>query len=221
MNDLIITQAYFEPLFSSDDFLVGDDEESLYGTEDHDILSGAVFIFGGSGHDAIDNREFTESSFFAFGGKGNDILLGSKTSNNLMFGEEGIDQLLGGDKADLLVGGSGYGDWLYGGKGSDILVGGSGEDQLIGAEDADNLFGGGGRDSFIFYPVLSGDLDLIHDYTDGIDKVGVTSRVEALGWYYDVNLGQTVVVDTETNLFFTKIQGNVASELDPTDFYQV
>ncbi|MDA7827591.1 hypothetical protein N9A67_05125, partial [Rhodobacteraceae bacterium] len=94
-------------------------------------------------------------------------------------GGDGIDLRVGGRGADNMLG-LGGDDQLYGRTGNDILQGGDGNDQLFGGEGADTivggaghdyLYGGAGADRFVFFPVTTGDLDLIADFDLGQDKI--------------------------------------------------
>ena len=202
------------------DTVVSYGAESLtYGEEGDDYLVGSKVTFGDNGDDIINNQLVETYEVEAYGGNGNDLMLGSKVKRNEYFGRAGDDTLLGGAVADHFDGGKGE-DWIYGEKGNDFIDGGKGDDILVGAEGADFLEGGEGSDEFIFYPVYSRDIDFIHDYEDGVDRIGVTD-LENVGWYYDEGIKQTVVVDTEKRLFFTKIGGNVVEQLDRGDFFEV
>ncbi|WP_020390848.1 calcium-binding protein [Kribbella catacumbae] len=87
------------------------------------------------------------------GGLSDDVLVGSRSNNNLN-GGPGRDQLFGelGDDA------------LTGGLGDDSLNGGPGSDDLFGAEGDDSLEGGSGTDSDFF------------EGGDGADTVSYSNR---------------------------------------------
>lgn len=94
------------------------------------------------------------------GGNGRDRLLGLG----------GDDDLIGGGGNDVLAGGDGDDD-LFGGNGNDILSGGRGQDDLVGGAGRDTLIGGDDRDTFILQPAGN---DLIRDFRDGIDELGLS-----------------------------------------------
>ena len=110
---------------------------------------------------------------------GDDLLIGF---DNLDFlsGEEGNDFIVAGRGSDRLFGGSGS-DFLFGGDGNDNLRGDSGKDVLLGNEGADFLrgdngkdllVGGEGSDVFILQPGQG--TDIITDFEDGIDSLGLS-----------------------------------------------
>ena len=148
-------------------------EEYLVGGEESDELNGSSgndSIFGGMGDDSI------------VGGKGHDFLLGL-ADNDLVEGEEGDDYLvgyhgddsiLGGEGDDILLGNQGN-DTLDGGTGNDILSGGAGDDVLSGGAGNDTLWGKEGADIFVIE--LGQSQDLISDFTDGVDLIGLSDGV--------------------------------------------
>jgi parallel beta-helix repeat protein len=98
------------------------------------------------------------------GGDGNDTLDG-KSGNDRLSGLNGNDRLIGGIGADKLIGGNG-GDFLLGGAGNDRLIGGMGNDILNGGRD------GNAWDVFVIGPGEG--VDTLQDFTDRIDRIGLT-----------------------------------------------
>lgn len=98
------------------------------------------------------------------GGFADDTLTGDEEANTLS-GLAGNDRLTGGNGADTLSGGEGD-DELRGARGDDSLDGGAGEDILTG---------GLGEDVFVVD--AEGDLDVITDFTFGVDRLEILGLV--------------------------------------------
>jgi len=133
----IVTGSSSEPP-GEEETIVGDAfDNTLYGTDQADI------IHGEAGNDTV------------YGGGGNDNLQGAE-GDDALWGEDGDDHLNGGAGADFIAGGNGndgaYGgggnDRMFGAAGDDTLFGDSGNDMLNGGAGADTLFGGTGNDGF-------------------------------------------------------------------------
>ncbi|MDY6804204.1 MAG: spondin domain-containing protein [Cyanobacteriota bacterium] len=130
------------------------------GRNGNDFLIGGGgndFLIGGGGNDTLN------------GGAGRDMLKGS-LGNDTLNGGASNDTLNGGAGMDMLRGGSGM-DMLKGGSGRDMLGGGSGRDMLDGGRGKDTLTGGGGEDTFVIAENVGS--DIILDYSDGTDKIGL------------------------------------------------
>ncbi|NJL41368.1 MAG: hypothetical protein HC899_35160, partial [Leptolyngbyaceae cyanobacterium SM1_4_3] len=101
------------------------------------------------------------------------VLLGTNTSQDLtgqnnsgiLCGEGGNDTLSGMGGNDVLCGGIGN-DKLNGGGGNDISFGGSGRDLHLG---------GAGRDTFVL--ALNNGVDVIRDFQNGRDKLGLSMEL--------------------------------------------
>ncbi len=135
-------------------------DDTLFGNRgDDDVLGGDGddVIFGGRGNDAIDAGNDHDTVMADYG-------------NDTVLGGAGSDTLYGNDGADELDGGSGN-DYLLGGVGDDTLLGSAGDDRLDGQLGDDTLIGGGGSDIFALME-NSGD-DVIVDFNDGIDSIGL------------------------------------------------
>ncbi len=143
------------------DYIAGHDgDDTLFGNRgDDDILGGHGddVMFGGRGNDAID------------AGNDHDMVM-ADYGNDTVIGGAGSDTLYGNDGADELDGGSGN-DYLLGGAGNDTLLGSAGDDQLNGQLGDDTLIGGGGSD--IFALMENSGYDVIVDFNDGIDAIGL------------------------------------------------
>ncbi|MEM0907721.1 MAG: calcium-binding protein [Pseudomonadota bacterium] len=119
-------------------------------------------------------------------GSGEDFVIGHNGANvlelggndDVAFGEGGSDDIYMGSGADTASGGNGS-DTIRGGLGTDVLVGdagadslmaGGGDDTLFGGRGGDTLNGGGGANIFGFIEGSDG-VDIIEDFTPGVDKL--------------------------------------------------
>ena len=138
-----------------EDVIEGDSRgalDRLLGGNDTIIgTSAADFLMAGAGRDTVE------------GGGGADRLEGG-TGNDRLFGEGGNDELFG----------QGGADELWGGAGRDRLSGGTGNDTLRGGTGNDTLTGGSGSDTYIFGG-SDGTADRITDFTEGQDRIRVTT----------------------------------------------
>lgn len=160
----------------------GNGNDSLYGDDGDDWLSGANgrdtilgglgadTLFGGGGNDELDGEDGND---LLKGSGGNDSLNGGLGDDKLS-GDGGNDLLFGDDGNDQLIG-SGGNDSLNGGIGDDVLRGLGGSDVLDGGLGSDDLYGGGGRDTFM---IDSDDaVDTIHGFQSGLDTIVIDSGV--------------------------------------------
>ncbi|PKP63844.1 MAG: hypothetical protein CVT86_04175, partial [Alphaproteobacteria bacterium HGW-Alphaproteobacteria-8] len=112
----------------------------------------------------------------AFTGDGDDVLIGDGARNDLR----------GGRGNDVIHGGKGA-DTISGGEGADILRGGRGADTLFDGAGVDRMWGGSGRDSFVLSH--DRDLDIIHDFRLGLDRLT----------FLDITADQISIADTGRN----------------------
>lgn len=165
----------------------GEGQDRLYGGAGADLLSGGTgndLLDGGAGNDALGGGIGNDS---LYGGE-NDDTLGGFSENDLLDGGSGNDLLNAGAGDDLCLGGTGNdtlngstgNDTLNGGDGDDLLAGmfgsdafsgGAGRDTLDAGRGNDRLAGGAGADVFLFSSFLRGEVDVITDYEDGIDRL--------------------------------------------------
>ncbi|WP_448572539.1 calcium-binding protein [Trichothermofontia sp.] len=192
----------------SDRILLLEGHDTAYGGDGNDSISGDLgndLIFGGRGDDVINGGHGED---FVFGGKGSDTV----------YGDEGNDFIRGDLDNDFLYGGAGN-DYIYGGKGDDNLYGGDGNDILFGDRGNDVLTGGTGSDIFVIGPDT--DADVITDFQNGVDVIGLIGGLnyENLDIYQEgVN---TILRNRTTQAVIATLQGVNASLLSPSDFTTV
>ena len=115
---------------------------------------------------------------------------------------------------------SGVGSILVDESGANALQGGAGGDLLLGGVGADQLWGGGGSDTFILRPgdggAALGDADVIHDFEDGIDLIGLSDGLSVQDLSVtDSVLGAVVSSGSET---LAVVTGTPAVDLTEEDF---
>ncbi len=180
---------------------------------------------------SIENAEGGAGADSLTGNADANVLTGNGGADNLV-GGGGNDRLFGGQDNDTLNGGAGA-DWLDGGEGDDTLyavsgldtlVGGTGNDRLFGGTDADVLIGGagndqltGGRGADLF--VFDGGQDRVTDFTNGVDKLDVSSLFDnvdaALASAKLVSGGVLLSAADGSTLLLSGFQ---LSQLDVSDF---
>ncbi len=151
--------------------IVGD--QVISASQGSDTLLDIENLSGSRFNDALTG---TTAANLLTGAEGADLLTGL-AGNDTLEGGAGNDTLYGNQNNDLLSGGEGD-DWMHGGQGNDTLLGGNGNDSLAGGVGFDLLTGGAGADVFIFeHGDGSGGMDLILDFEQGIDKIGLSARL--------------------------------------------
>lgn len=180
-----------------DTLIGGAGNDRLDGGSGNDQLvgeSGNDQIVGGAGNDTMLGRSGDDTlntgtgNDYARGEDGDDILIGG-TGNDSLFGDGGHDRLYGNGGADLIDGGAGNDtihsgsgssrlpasmhNTLSGGSGNDVIIGGHDNDWITGGSGRDQMIGGGGADLFIFRDArdFDGSLDIIRDFTRGVDHI--------------------------------------------------
>ncbi|MEM7744936.1 MAG: calcium-binding protein [Pseudomonadota bacterium] len=207
----------------NDEIRGGDGNDRLFGDEDEDMIFGGADndrIFGGSDNDTVEGGDGDDELFgtlgadLIYGGNDDDLIAGNDGAD-VLYGDNGADTINGNESADVLYGGAND-DALNGGSGLDELFGGGGEDVLNGGASSDQLTGGGGSDTFQF--TITGDIDQITDWQDGIDVLDFTA--DGLGFSdftvstIDGGVG-TKIVGGGYIVFF---EGVPTTDIDATDF---
>ena len=206
----------------------GADDDTMGGGQGNDSIegdSGNDVLAGGAGDDRLDGGIGNDTgggglgSDTILGGDGNDSI-GGGAGRDLLQGGSGDDSAGGGEGDDTIEGGEGN-DFLAGGGRNDLILGGDGRDGINGGLGDDTLTGGAGRDTFIFNEFVTGEVDAITDFEDGIDLIrlrGVGSgtqaeRFEAL----DISVsGGAVMIEHEGHTIL--LEGVSLSELTRADF---
>lgn len=197
--------------------------DALFGGDDDDQLlggTGADSLVGGSGNDIISGND---GSDFLTGQEGDDTLQGD-TGNDTLDGGIGNDRLIGGTNNDSLAGqegddtleGGGQDDTLYGGNGNDLLLGGNGNDFLVGGQGNDILTGGQRSDIFII--AAGNGSDLVTDFQDGLDRIGLTGGLVFGDLTIAGSMGNTLVRLTSTNELLVTLQGIAPGTVTGSDF---
>lgn len=226
----------------SDALHAGGGNNSLYGGRGND------YLFGQDGNDGLHGGKGDD---FLHGDGGNDELRGGNGKDSLI-GGDGKDTMSGGKADDILTGGTGddrlkdtqgnnilYGDagddWLRAGQGddeldgdsgNDILIGGCGNSRLNGGTGDDLLQGGSGFEQFY----LSSDRDIIQDFQDGRDLLGLPTTIDGTSLSFSdldvVQVGQNTEVrwkleglgDLGSQMHVTILEGIRASQITVNDF---
>ncbi|MDB4043844.1 hypothetical protein N9507_06450, partial [Gammaproteobacteria bacterium] len=192
---------------NADQINAGSGDDEVYGRGGNDDIyggSGSDYLNGGSGMDAI------------YGGYDNDELIGGSGNDNL-WGDDGNDLIYGdGSTGESSQDGD---DRLFGGFGDDELYGRGGDDYLVGQNGSDILTGGEGKDVFVLTSYSSSDSkDIIKDYVDGTDKIGLINiDFDSLTITQDVNAVDTNISDSDGNIIAV-LEGVTASDIDAGDF---
>lgn len=214
-SDLLLGTA------ESDTILGNGGADLILGRRGDDDLSGgrgSDKINGGGGNDILNGGRNADS---LNGGTGNDLLNGGSGADTLN-GGGGSDTLNGNNNADTLNGGLGSdtlngglgNDLLDGGLGRDLVNGGSGDDTLTGGGGIDVIRGGGGSDTFSLQ--TGGGFDIITDYRDGEDQLGLASDLT----FEDLTIVQrgTVAVVRVAGDTLAQISGIDVESLTSADF---
>ncbi len=166
-----------------------DNENVIQGNDGANQLNGGLGadeIHGGLGDDVVFGNQDND---LIFGNDGFDSLRGS-IGDDVVYGNTNADSLNGGLGNDELRGGRGL-DNLRGARGDDVMIGGRGADVLVGGTGNDILTGGEAGDFFVFDQPggdISSGVDIITDFTPGVDKLLISALVNGLA------LGSTIEV---------------------------
>ncbi len=172
-----------------------DSSDVLFGNEDNDTLN------GDAGNDVIS------------GGQDDDLILGN-TGEDLLRGDRGSDSIFGQEGNDVAFGGKDS-DSIDGGLGDDSISGDLGNDTLIGGEGIDTLTGG--NDVDIFQLAVGEGLDIITDFTDGIDLIQLPDFLS----FNDLEIRQTdgstaitLAINGEELALLNNVPASLITEVD-------
>ena len=201
------------------------ESDTLYLTEGddviflHDLISDNPTISGSrlfgievinalGGSDVIDLSSdiFTYGSVTINGSDGDDVLW-SNDGNDIINGEGGNDSIVGGRGNDI----------LNGGDGDDVIKGYEGDDTLLGGIGKDILSGGSGSDIFDFTNIdwsKSENPDIIQDFEEGIDLIGISNSGLSFDDLDISNDGVDTLISEENNEFAIILNGvfNLSAE---------
>ena len=122
-----------------------------------------------------------------------------------MAGDNGDDRLEGGSGKDV----------LFGGNGNDSLDGGTGDDLLFGGKSGtDTLFGSDGKD--IFGTKRKSGLDIVLDYLDGRDKIGLAKGLQFNQLKFTQQASGTLISAGSDNLLL--VNNALVSQFKKNDF---
>ena len=126
-----------------------------------------------------------------------------------------FENLTGSFHSDILTGDAGD-NILRGLSSDDILAGGSGRDTLYGGDGADTLYGGEGADIF----VLSYDYtaDIVKDFVNGIDKIGLDDTLTFEGLTISNADGHTSIADKYDGTVYMIVETIDATDITEDDF---
>ena len=210
---------------SDNDLIYGDSADGESQSDGHDLIyasTGDDVVWGRGGNDTIYGHFGNDE---LHGGNGDDFIDGN-AGNDTVVGMRGNDELFGSDGDDLIYGDNSTGesqtdgnDILWGGFGDDELYGRGGDDYLIGQSGTDILTGGEGSDVFVLTSYSSsGSQDIIKDYVDGTDKIGLINiDFESLTITQDINSNNTNIADSDGNIIAI-LEGVAATEINASDF---
>ena len=146
---------------SSETLQGGEGNDTIYGLSGDDVIignAGEDVLFGNLGNDTLYGNQGVDN---IYGGKDNDVVFGGQ-GNDILRGDMGNDTLYGNLDNDI----------LYGGKDNDVLYGELGNDTLCGDLGFDTLTGGAGSDAFVL--MVGKGTDVITDFQDGTDLIGLS-----------------------------------------------
>lgn len=183
---------------SSGDIQDGDNFSAAVAEEN--IIEREDIIDGNNSNNSLNGNE---KDNIISGGRGKDTLSGL-SGDDYIKGEDGTDELFGNKGNDILNGGAGS-DLLFGAAGDDLLVGNRGDDSLTGGEGSD-----------IFAVEFNKESNLITDFVDGVDYIGLNNGVGVS----DLNIvqGDGTLIQDKQNSTLATLQGIDAATISGDDF---
>ena len=158
VNDAVDADADIQSIVFTDDGRLFGGRDALY---EINVVTGETTFIGEGDYDDLRGIEVLKLVNEINGTPDDDRLIGT-AKNDVINGFGGNDKLIGRAGNDTLKGGSGR-DNLRGAGGDDILIGGNGFDLLTGNQ---------GRDIFVLE--LNRGRDIIRDFKDGVDSLGLS-----------------------------------------------
>ncbi|MEM7742151.1 MAG: calcium-binding protein [Pseudomonadota bacterium] len=201
----------------------GANNDRLFGDEDEDMIFGGANndrVFGGGDNDTIEGGDGDDELFgtlgadLIYGGDDDDLIAGNAGAD-ILYGGDGDDTINGNEFADVLYGGANN-DTLNAGSGLDALFGGDGEDVLNGGASSDVLTGGGGADTFEF--TVTGGIDRITDWQDGVDQLDFTADGLGFGDFTVSTFGGGAGTSLIGGGYVVFLEGITTTDIDGSDF---
>ncbi len=161
----------------------------LQGLGGDDTLNGGAgsdVIEGGAGNDIIDIATGGTGADSLVGGAGNDTYYVDNVGDVVKeYGGEGVDTVnssvsftIGSATENLnLTAGAGNINGYSSSATANVIVGNEGNNSLGGGEAIDTLTGGAGNDIFVFAHDGAANADVVTDFADGFDQIGLDATV--------------------------------------------
>lgn len=143
-------------------------------------------------------------------------VLGNSRSQILEGGNQ--DGILNGRGGNDQLDAAGGGDLVIGGQGSDLVNAGTGDDLLDGGKDRDTYIGGEGYDIFVLAS-QSSDRDVIRDFEDKIDAIGLTKGLQYADLTFKRQGRNTKILDDQELL--ATVRGVRPNQLTAKDFVEI
>ena len=207
--------------FGNQSLIGTDDDDIITGGADNDVIEGfggADKLDGGGGNNTLSYASSPSAvtvfliSNYASGGhaEGDEI----KNFSNLI-GSQHNDVLVGDWDNNIISGGDGH-DIIYSYGGVNFLSGGDGNDTLYGGEGADTLYGGNGSDIFVLsYDYIA---DIVKDFEDGVDIIGLDDSITFESLVISNTDGHTSIADKYDGTIYMVLENITASDITADDF---
>lgn len=147
--------------------------------------------------------------------KGTPITQGTNSSNVIQ--GQNIGGILDGKGGNDTLFAKGGDDVVLGGNGNDAIDGGTGDDILFGGNGKDTLKGGNGIDTFVLAP--GSGVDVIKDFIDGIDHLGLVNDLSFDQLQFVRKGSSTVIRSSGQDL--AVVNGMKPNQFTATDFVSV
>ena len=112
---------------------------------------------------------------------------------------------------------------MSGDAGNDTLRGGVGNDTLFGGAGRDRVLGNGGEDVFVIQSGTTPNRDIIVDYTDDTDKIGLSGGLTFSDLTIQDSSGDTLIIESSSGNTLAVLSGvdPLVTTIDSNDFITV
>ena len=204
--------------------------ERIWGTDFNDTLignSGRNTLMGFAGNDTIQGRSGND---FIEGGDGADRLDGGDDIDTISYRSSAASVTVnldngrtsGGDaQGDIIanfenIAGSEFDDTLTGDAGINIIHGYGGNDFITATEGADIIDGGNDSDIFVLsYDYIA---DIVKDFEDGVDIIGLDDSITFESLVISNTDGHTSIADKYDGTIYMVLENITASDITADDF---